>query len=114
MSLGGSMLEFCYTSSFVVRESRTHLGRPSKVGERKGGWTSDCYGSLISVCIFITAAKMGNTSMLAKCLSYEHGRYALELDDKGYSPLMYAAQRGSLEMVGVHVVNTQSIYALQC
>ena len=48
----------------------------------------------------VRAARDGDVRLVKKFLALEHGRYALELDDKGYSPLMRASARGSLEIVG--------------
>lgn len=48
----------------------------------------------------VRAARDGDVRLVKKLLALEHGRYALELDDKGYSPLMRASARGSLEIVG--------------
>jgi len=46
-----------------------------------------------------TQHRDGDVRLVKKFLQMERGRYALELDDAGYSPLMRAAQRGSLEIV---------------
>lgn len=48
----------------------------------------------------VRAARDGDVRLVKKFLALDNGRYALELDDKGYSPLMRAAARGSLEIVG--------------
>ncbi|EKU22966.1 ankyrin repeat-containing protein [Nannochloropsis gaditana CCMP526] len=45
------------------------------------------------------AAADGNIALVRKLLAVNHGQYALELDRKGYSPLMHAARRGDLPMV---------------
>ncbi|TFJ80762.1 hypothetical protein NSK_007939 [Nannochloropsis salina CCMP1776] len=45
------------------------------------------------------AAADGNIALVRKLLAVNHGQYALELDHKGYSPLMHAVRRGDLPMV---------------
>lgn len=45
------------------------------------------------------AAADGNARLVQELLALNHGQYALELDDKGYSPLMRAAQRGHVAIV---------------
>lgn len=45
------------------------------------------------------AAADGNARLVQQLLALNHGQYALELDDKGYSPLMRAAQRGHVDVV---------------
>lgn len=42
--------------------------------------------------------------LVKKFLAMENGRLALELDDRGYSPLMRAAERGSVEIVRLECV----------